>query len=99
HRSLLQDTLWGYRGGMTSSPDTKPSATPESTSVVLDIGGMTCSSCVARVESKLNRIDGVRASVNLATEQASVRYDPTLVSADDLIAAVRSTGYSAQLPA
>jgi Cu+-exporting ATPase len=84
---------------MTSRPDTKPPATPESAIVVLDINGMTCSSCVARVESKLNRIDGVQATVNLATEQANVRYDPARVATEDLIAAVRSTGYSAQLPA
>jgi P-type Cu+ transporter len=67
-------------------------------SVELSVGGMTCASCATRIEKKLNRLDGVRASVNLATEQASVRYDPTLVSPTDLIATVEATGYTAQLP-
>ncbi|MGH8960196.1 MAG: heavy metal translocating P-type ATPase [Jatrophihabitantaceae bacterium] len=59
---------------------------------------MTCSSCAARVEKKLNRLDGVHASVNFATEQANVRYDPSCVATDDLIATVQATGYTAQLP-
>ena len=44
--------------------------------VDLDIGGMTCAACASRVERKLNRLDGVQAAVNYATEQASVSYDP-----------------------
>jgi P-type Cu+ transporter len=62
--------------------------------VELDIGGMTCASCAARVEKKLNRLDGVRASVNLATEKATVDYSGA-VTAADLIAAVEQTGYTA----
>jgi Cu+-exporting ATPase len=50
---------------------------PAATSVDLSVGGMTCASCAARIEKKLNRLDGVSASVNFATEQASVRYDTT----------------------
>ncbi|MCP9271051.1 heavy metal translocating P-type ATPase [Mycolicibacterium arenosum] len=62
--------------------------------VTLDIDGMTCSSCAARIEKRLNRIDGVQASVNFATEQASVDFGDD-VSTDDLVAAVAATGYSA----
>ncbi|MBB2773274.1 MULTISPECIES: heavy metal translocating P-type ATPase [Mycolicibacterium] len=66
-------------------------------SVVLAVGGMTCASCAARVEKKLNRIDGVSASVNYATEQATVSY-PDTVRPEDLVAAVEATGYTATLP-
>ncbi len=66
-------------------------------SVVLDVGGMTCASCAARVEKKLNKIDGVSASVNYATEQATVTY-PDTVRPEDLVAAVEATGYTAALP-
>jgi Cu+-exporting ATPase len=62
--------------------------------VELAIGGMTCASCAARIEKKLNRIDGVTASVNYATERAFVTY-PDGVSVDDLIATVEATGYTA----
>lgn len=63
-------------------------------SIELDIGGMTCASCAARIEKKLNRIDGVTASVNYATEKAKVNY-PASVTTDDLIAKVVDTGYTA----
>ena len=59
--------------------------------VDLDIGGMTCASCANRVEKRLNRLDGVTATVNLATEKARVEY-PESVSTGDLIAAVASAG-------
>ena len=62
------------------------------------IGGMTCASCAARIEKKLNRLDGVTATVNYATEKASVRYSEG-VTPDDLIATVEKTGYTAALPA
>jgi len=65
--------------------------------VELLIGGMTCASCAARVEKKLNRMDGVTATVNYATEKAKVRYADG-VSTDDLIATVEKTGYTAALP-
>ena len=64
----------------------------------LVIGGMTCASCAARVEKKLNRLDGVTATVNLATETASVSFPESLRVAD-LIAVVERTGYTAALPA
>ncbi|HEU5127048.1 MAG TPA: heavy metal translocating P-type ATPase [Glycomyces sp.] len=60
----------------------------------LDITGMTCSSCAARIEKKLNRVDGCEATVNFATERARVAA-PEGVSADDLIGVVEKTGYGA----
>ncbi|WP_407935626.1 heavy metal translocating P-type ATPase [Jatrophihabitans cynanchi] len=60
---------------------------------------MTCSSCAARIEKKLNRLDGVHADVNFATEQASVRFDPDRVGTAQLIATVEATGYTARVPA
>ncbi|MGW0758955.1 heavy metal translocating P-type ATPase [Streptomyces sp. NPDC002814] len=66
--------------------------------VELVIGGMTCASCAARVEKKLNRMDGVTATVNYATEKARVSYTGE-VSVPDLIATVEATGYTAQEPA
>ncbi|GHJ10459.1 carbonate dehydratase [Micromonospora humidisoli] len=65
--------------------------------IELAIGGMTCASCAARIEKKLNRLDGVEASVNYATEKATVRY-PDGVTPDDLIATVEKTGYTAVVP-
>jgi Cu+-exporting ATPase len=61
----------------------------------LQIGGMTCASCAARVEARLNDLDGVTATVNFATEQARVRA-PTGVSVDDLVAEVAAAGYTAR---
>ncbi|WP_328323695.1 MULTISPECIES: heavy metal translocating P-type ATPase [unclassified Streptomyces] len=66
--------------------------------VELSIGGMTCASCAARVEKKLNRLDGVTATVNFATEKAKVSYGGTTDVAD-LIATVERTGYTAEEPA
>lgn len=65
--------------------------------LTLDVGGMTCASCAARIEKRLNRIDGVQASVNFATEQARVDF-PDTVSPEELVAAVEATGYTAALP-
>ncbi|MFD7188462.1 heavy metal translocating P-type ATPase [Streptomyces sp. NPDC059914] len=67
--------------------------------VELAIGGMTCASCAARIEKKLNRMDGVTATVNYATEKAKVSYRGEDVSVQDLIATVEKTGYTAQEPA
>ncbi|MCI4040368.1 heavy metal translocating P-type ATPase, partial [Streptomyces sp. TRM75563] len=69
------------------------------TAVELAIGGMTCASCAARIEKKLNRMDGVEATVNYATEKAKVTYLGADVSVDDLIATVEATGYTARPPA
>ncbi|MGH3718631.1 MAG: heavy metal translocating P-type ATPase [Pseudonocardiaceae bacterium] len=65
--------------------------------VELAIGGMTCASCAARIEKKLNRLEGVNASVNYATEKARVSYADG-VAPEDLVATVARTGYTAQLP-
>ncbi|MGW1840633.1 heavy metal translocating P-type ATPase [Streptomyces sp. NPDC002067] len=68
--------------------------------IELEIGGMTCASCAARVEKKLNRMDGVTASVNYATEKARVRLDEgSTLGTADLIATVEKTGYTAAVPA
>ncbi|MFJ5230538.1 heavy metal translocating P-type ATPase [Kitasatospora sp. NPDC088391] len=72
-------------------------AAPASTEVELRIGGMTCASCAARIEKKLNRMDGVRASVNYATEKAKVVVEGP-VEVAELIATVEATGYTAALP-
>ncbi|VEG57171.1 heavy metal translocating P-type ATPase [Mycolicibacterium aurum] len=63
----------------------------------LSIGGMTCASCAARVEKKLNKLDGVIATVNFATEKARVEFGEN-VSPDQLVTAVESAGYHAALP-
>jgi len=67
----------------------------ERRTIELRIGGMTCASCAARIERKLNRIDGVQASVNFATEKAWVSA-PDAVSVADLVASVEATGYTAE---
>jgi Cu+-exporting ATPase len=71
---------------------------PTPTRVDLAVGGMTCASCAARIEKKLNRLEGVTATVNFATETATVNYDPAAVTTDDLVATVVATGYTARLP-
>ncbi|OEJ32058.1 heavy metal translocating P-type ATPase [Streptomyces subrutilus] len=67
------------------------------TAVELSIGGMTCASCAARIEKKLNRMDGVTATVNYATEKAKISYAAD-VQVADLIATVVKTGYTAAQP-
>ncbi|SSC22366.1 P-type ATPase [Klenkia terrae] len=67
--------------------------------VRLDITGMTCASCANRIERKLNKVEGVQASVNYATEAATVRFDPAAVDTDTLLATVAAAGYTATLPA
>jgi Cu+-exporting ATPase len=64
----------------------------------LPIEGMTCASCAGRIERNLNRLDGVQATVNYATERASVRFDAQRVTPGELVAAVEAAGYAAQLP-
>ncbi|MGY1841187.1 MULTISPECIES: heavy metal translocating P-type ATPase [unclassified Modestobacter] len=84
---------------MTAGPQAAPSDESALDEVRLDITGMTCASCANRIERKLNKLDGVQASVNYATEAATVRYDPTRVDADQLLDTVSAAGYSATLPA
>ncbi|GCD43104.1 heavy metal translocating P-type ATPase [Streptomyces paromomycinus] len=67
--------------------------------IELEIGGMTCASCAARIEKKLNRMDGVTATVNYATEKAKVTYESGAgIEVADLIATVEKTGYTAAVP-
>jgi Cu+-exporting ATPase len=73
-------------------------AGPAPARVELRIGGMTCGACANRVERTLNKIDGVTATVNYATEKASVAF-ATPVVPEDLVAAVEKAGYRAELPA
>ncbi|MCX5201148.1 heavy metal translocating P-type ATPase [Streptomyces sp. NBC_00237] len=83
---------------MNSATPPAPSA-PLDTHVELAIGGMTCASCAARIEKKLNRMEGVAATVNYATEKARIAYDGAAVGVPDLIATVVKTGYTAEEPA
>src|SRR5260370_34341884 len=78
----------------TYRPDT---AAGPGGSVELSVGGMTCASCAARIEKKLNKLDGVTATVNFATEKARVSF-PAAVSPDDLVAVVQQAGDRAALP-
>ncbi|MEV2277917.1 heavy metal translocating P-type ATPase [Nocardiopsis sp. NPDC049922] len=80
-----------------STSDTRelqPGAAP----VELAIGGMTCAACANRVEKRLNRIDGVTASVNFATEKARVSFDGDAVAVEELVAQVEKAGYTATVP-
>ena len=81
---------------MSAAPiDTPSGGAIESLS--LEIGGMTCASCAMRVEKKLNKLEGVHATVNYATEQARVDA-PRDLAVEDLIRAVESAGYTAAVP-
>ncbi|MGW9133560.1 heavy metal translocating P-type ATPase [Streptomyces sp. NPDC055681] len=84
----------------TAPEKTLPGKTPAPASVSeveLSIGGMTCASCAARIEKKLNRMDGVTATVNFATEKAKIAY-PDGTDVADLITTVEKTGYTAHEP-
>ncbi|MFI6351930.1 heavy metal translocating P-type ATPase [Streptomyces sp. NPDC050743] len=83
---------------MTSTTAETAITAGETSDVELLIGGMTCASCAARVERKLNRMEGVSATVNFATEKAKVTYGAG-VEVADLVATVEKTGYTAEEPA
>ena len=68
------------------------------THVELPISGMTCASCANRIERKLNKLEGVSASVNYATEKATVDFDPAMVVPEQLVEQVEAAGYQAVLP-
>ncbi len=70
----------------------------EDHSVELVIGGMTCASCAARIEKKLNKLDGVIATVNYSTEKAKVTYAGS-VTLEELVSTIEATGYTAARPA
>src|SRR6516165_4250660 len=65
--------------------------------VDISVSGMTCGACVARVERKLNRLDGVEATVNLAAERAHVSLISPSVNLDDVVAAIEAAGYGARV--
>ena len=78
--------------------DRDPQQAPDADRVELAIGGMTCASCAARIEKRLNDLPGVTATVNFASEHAAVVFDPTRVQITDLIGVVEAAGYEASLP-
>ena len=82
----------------TSSTRSHPVPAGPGRSVELAVAGMTCASCAARIEKKLNKLAGVTAAVNFATEKARVSF-PGGVSPDDLISVIEQAGYRAALPA
>ena len=75
---------------------TSASSAPTS-HVDLALEGMTCAACAVRIEKVLNRVPGAQATVNLATETAAVRFDPTLATVDALVGAVGKAGYTASV--
>src|SRR6476469_10723785 len=81
----------------SATPNAAGPATAAGNQIELAIGGMTCASCAARIEKKLNKLDGVTATVNYSTEKAKVTFPDTLTPAD-LVATVERTGYTAELP-
>lgn len=100
----MTSTTTGSTAATTTTPTATTATTPPATAepsavreVDLLIGGMTCASCAARVEKKLNRMDGVTATVNFATEKAKVSFTDG-VRVADLIATVEKTGYTAEEP-
>src|ERR1700687_2565200 len=103
-RRLYLYPLWVYAGGQegyergTNTTTSVSANTADRREVTIAVAGMTCASCAARVEKNLNRIAGVSASVNFATEQAKVKFADN-VRPEDLVAAVEATGYTATLPA
>ena len=84
------------RASATASANTASTASSAAT-IELNISGMTCASCAARVEKKLNKHDGVQAQVNYATEKATITGAANTLDADALIATVEKTGYGAEL--
>jgi P-type Cu+ transporter len=80
-----------------TSQTTGPTLPAATGLIEMQIGGMTCASCAARIEKKLNKLDGVTATVNYATEKARVQF-PAALSPADLVATVEQTGYTARVP-
>ncbi|MFE6945351.1 heavy metal translocating P-type ATPase [Streptomyces chartreusis] len=97
-RTTDEPPIAGATGTAGATPTSGPADRAAASVVELLIGGMTCASCAARVEKKLNRMDGVTATVNYATEKARVSY-PAGIEVADLVAVVEKTGYTAEEPA
>lgn len=79
------------------SPTNAATSTNAASTIELNISGMTCASCAARIEKKLNKHDGVQAQVNYATEKATITGGTDALDADAFIATVEKTGYGAEL--
>ncbi len=82
----------------TTADGAQTPATERPQRIELAISGMTCATCATRIEKRLNKLDGVAASVNFASEHASVAFDPARLGVEDLIGAVKAAGYGAALP-
>src|SRR3954452_19101265 len=92
HRHVTRPT--GVDGRVDILPGSMSNVAESPTEIVLPVEGMTCASCVRRIERFLDRTPGVAsAEVNLATEEATVRYDPAVVGRSELVAAVEAAGY------
>ena len=94
HKSRPDEVAGGRSSSAPGAAADDSPAAPDTTTADIPITGMTCAACVARNERTLRGLDGVRsADVNFATERAHVAYDPTAVSFDELVSAVRGGGY------
>ncbi|HEX3826207.1 MAG TPA: heavy metal translocating P-type ATPase [Sporichthyaceae bacterium] len=89
------------RHATTVAPELSGTSTDSAVADQVDllVGGMTCAACAARIEKRLNALDGVVASVNFATATANVCFDPNSCTPEDLIARVEKTGYTAAIAA
>ncbi len=93
--TAVQKTGYTATAESPADPSPAPAAPADDGHLVFSVEGMTCAACVRRVERALEKVEGVRlASVNLATERASVDYDPERVSRDDLTGAISGAGYT-----
>ena len=97
HGGVVRTAGFTLRAGEARPPPAAAGRRTMTTDVELEITGMTCASCANRIERKLNKLDGVIATVNYATEKAKVTF-PESVSPDDLVATVEQAGYGAALP-
>ncbi len=84
---------------MSQQAETEPDTAGLDAGAELSITGMTCASCAARIEKKLNKLPGVEAAVNYATETAYVRFDPARHDNADLVATIEGLGYGVTAPA
>jgi Cu+-exporting ATPase len=100
-QAAVEKAGYGVRDMPTAPAPANGQASSDETEAILPIEGMTCASCVRRIEKALHRVEGVRdASVNLATEKAKVVFDPSIVGLGELSSAVEKAGYRVgELPA
>src|SRR5437588_3253290 len=96
-RARRREAAGGDRRGRLRHALVSALADKQRDRVELALEGMTCASCAARIERKLNKLEGVEATVNFATERAAIAYDPASVDVERLIRTVEQTGYAASL--